>query len=88
MAQASKSTREKAVETLGEALRKFVSAVGETFNDPAVAQKGKDFANSVVDAAANVVQSKVTDADARAKFRAVGSAAEKLGSSVKQHFES
>ena len=82
-----KSDRERAVETLGEMLRKFGTTIGEIFDDPAVKEKGKEFAASVVDAAANVIQGKVKEAEARAKFRSVGKAAETLGSSVKKHFE-
>jgi len=85
--RAKRTDKETAIETFGEMLRKFGTTVGEIFDDPAVKEKGKEFAASVVDAAANIVQNKIKDAEARSKFRSVGEAAETLGSSVKKHFE-
>lgn len=53
---AETADKERAVERLGEMLRKFSTTVGEIFDDPAVKEKGKEFAASVVDAAAGIIQ--------------------------------
>lgn len=77
----------KAAETLGEMFRAFADSVGEIFNDPEVKEKAKEFAESVVDAAAKVGQSKVKTEEMRSRFRNVGKAASTLGNSLDKHFK-
>ena len=82
----TKKTKEEAAEKLGEMLKAFGNTVSEIFDDPDLRKSTKEFAESVVDATAKVVQSKVEDKEVRAKFRSVGKAAETLGKSIEQHF--
>ena len=88
MASTHDHDNKKAAETLGEMIRKFGLSVGEIFDDPEVKEKAKEFAESVVDAAARVGQSKVKTEDVRARFRNVGKAAQTLGNSLDKHFKS
>ncbi|MBI4180386.1 MAG: hypothetical protein HY528_00460 [Chloroflexi bacterium] len=78
----------KAAETLGKMLRAFGASVGEILDDPTVKEKAKELAESIVDAAAKVSQSKVKAEEVRARFRNVGKAAQTLGSSLDKHFKS
>lgn len=78
----------KAAETFGEMLRAFGASVSEILNDPEVKEKGREFAESVVDAAAKFAQSKVKTEEIRARFRNVGKAAQTLGTSLDKHFKS
>jgi [ribosomal protein S5]-alanine N-acetyltransferase len=86
MTPAKKSKNETA-EAMGKMVRAFGETVGEILDDPKVKQNAKEFAESVVDAAAKVIQSKVEDKEVRAKFRKVGSAAETLGKNLEEHFK-
>ena len=83
---AKKSKTEETTETLRKAFKKFSDAVGEVFDDPEVKKSARQFAESVLDASAKVVQSKVEEKEARAKFRTVGDAAQTLGKSIKENF--
>ncbi len=83
-----RSQDKRAAEVFGEVLRAFGASAGEILDDPQVKQKAKEFAESVVDAAAKVAQSKVKDEEVRARFRNVGKAAKTLGSSLDKHFKS
>jgi [ribosomal protein S5]-alanine N-acetyltransferase len=73
-------------ETFKELLRTFGDSVSEIMDDPAVKEKAKAFAESVVDAAAKVGQSRVKNEEIRAKYRNVGKAAQTLGNSLDKHF--
>jgi hypothetical protein len=75
-----------ASETFKEMLQTFGNSVGEILDDPEVKEKAKALAESVVDAAAKVGQSKVKNEEMRAKYRNVGKAAQSLGSSLDKHF--
>jgi hypothetical protein len=86
MAQENRETK-KTAETIGEMLREFGIKVGEILDDPEVKAKGKAFAESIVDAAAKVTESKVKDEEVRARIRNIGKAAETLGSSLDKHFK-
>lgn len=77
----------KAAETISELLKVFGATLGEILGDPEVKEKGKEFAASIVDAAAKIAESKVKAEDARSKFRNVGKAAQSLGTSLEKHFE-
>jgi len=77
----------KVSETMGKMFRKFADNVGEIFDDPDVKAKARALAESVVDAAAKVGQSKVTGEEMRAKYRNVGKAAQTLGNSLEKHFD-
>ena len=87
MTTTGKPKMKEAAEALSKALKTFGDAVGEVLDDPKVKKSAREFAESVVDAAANVVQGKVEDKEARAKFRGVGEAAQTLGKSLEEHFK-
>lgn len=78
----------KAIDTLGELLRTFGNTVGEILDDPTVKVKAKEFAATVVDAAAKVAESRINAEEKRRKIRNVGKAAQTLGRSVETHFMS
>jgi hypothetical protein len=82
------SDKKTTAETLGEMLRTFGNTISEILDDPEVKEKGIEFAESVVDAATKVAQSKVKSEEVRARFRNVGKAAQTLGSSLDKHFKS
>ena len=88
MAPAQKHERKRAAETLGKMLKAFGNTVSEILDDPEVKKKAKEFAESVVDAAAKVVQTKIEDNEIRARFRNVGKAAQTLGKSLEDQFRS
>ena len=85
-AKKSRETKETA-EKIGEMLRAFGDTVGEILDNPEVKEKAKEFAASVVDAAAKVAQSKVKDEEVRARFRNVGEAAKTLGETLEKRFK-
>jgi [ribosomal protein S5]-alanine N-acetyltransferase len=89
-AMPSKDNREtkEAAETIGEMLRAFGVSIGEILDNPEVKEKAKEFAASVVDAAAKVTQSKVKDEEVRTRFRNVGKAAKTLGDTLEKRFNS
>ncbi len=74
-------------ETVAETLKTFGASIGEILDDPDVKEKGKEFAASIVDAAAKVAASKVESEKARSKFENVGKAAQSLGDSLEKHFK-
>ncbi len=86
MAPTDKTKKDEAVETLGKTLKAFGNTVGEIFDDPAVRENAKKFAESVVDAAAKIAQKKVEDNEIRSRVRNVGKAAQTLGKSLEGHF--
>ena len=86
MAPAQKHERKRAAEKLGKLLKTFGATVSEILDDPEVKKKAKEFAESVVDSAAKVAQSKIEDKDIRARFRNVGKAAQTLGNDLEEHF--
>ncbi len=75
-------------ETFKELLQTFGDSISEIMDDPEVKEKAKAFAESVVDAAAKVGQSKVKNEEMRAKYRNVGKAAQTLGNSLDKNFTS
>ena len=77
----------KDAERLGRMVRSFGEAISEIFEDPEVRKKAKDFSQSVIDAAARVVETKVRHEDAKKKFRDAGRAAQSLGKTLVEHFE-
>ena len=86
MTPAKKPEDNKTLEKLGELLKTFGNTVGEILDDPEVKKKAKEFAESVVDSAAKVAQSKIEDKEIRARFRNVGKAAQTLGKDLENHF--
>jgi len=76
----------KDAENLGQVVRSFGEAISEIFEDPEVRKKAKDFSQSVVDAAARVVESKIRHEEAKKKFREAGRAAQSLGKTLVEHF--
>ena len=75
-----------AAQDFGEMMKKFGANLGEIFDDPKVREKAREFAESVIDAAAKVAQNKVKDEEVRAKFRDVGKVVESLGNSLDKNF--
>lgn len=88
MKSEEKNETKKAAETLGEMIKAFGATVAEVLEDPEVKEKAKELAKTVVDAATNVAQSKVKNAEVRAKLRNVGKAAQTLGSTLEKNFKS
>lgn len=86
MPRKGKLDGKKAAETLGEMIKTFGNAMGEILDDPKVREKAKEFAQSVVDAAAEFADSKVEDEQIRSRFRNAGKAAQTLGTSLQEHF--
>jgi ribosomal-protein-alanine N-acetyltransferase len=76
----------KDAESLGKMIRSFGETISEIFEDPEVRQKAKAFSQSVIDSAAKVVESKVRKEEAKKKFRDAGRAAQSLGKTLVQHF--
>jgi len=87
MPSKTKEPQKKSAETLGEMIRAFGNTVAEILDDPKVKSTAKEFAASIVDAAAKVTEGKVQSEDARSKFRNVGKAAKTLGTSLDKHFK-
>jgi DNA-binding ferritin-like protein len=85
---AKKDEKKKPAETIGEMLKTFGNTVSEILEDPKVKATAKEFAASVVDAAAKMTESKIKTEEARSKFRNVGKAAQTLGDSLDKHFKS
>ena len=73
-------------ERLGKVVKSFGEAISEIFEDPEVRKKAKDFSQSVVDAAARVVESKIRHEEAKKKFRDAGRAVQSLGKTLVEHF--
>ncbi len=88
MKSTSESETKKASETVRQMFRTFADNVGEILDDAEVRAKARALAESVVDAAAKVGQSKVKSEEMRAKYREVGKAAVTLGNSLDKHFQS
>jgi len=84
----NKEQTKKPAETLGELIRAFGNTVAEILEDPKVKATAKEFASSVVDAAAKVTEGKVKTEEAKSKIRNVGKAAKTLGTSLDKHFKS
>ena len=87
MSPQQKNEDKRAAEKLGELLKTFGNTVSEILGDPDVKKKAKEFAESVVDSAAKVAQSKIEDKEIRNRFRNVGKAAQTLGTSLDKHFK-
>jgi ribosomal-protein-alanine N-acetyltransferase len=83
-----KSSTTKDAERLARMIRSFGDAISEIFEDPVVRQKAKAFSQSVIDSAAKVLDSKVKREEAKKKFREAGRAAQSLGKTLVEHFES
>jgi hypothetical protein len=77
-----------AAETLGNMLKTFGNTMSEILDDPKVKESARQFASSVVDSTAKVVESKIKAEELRRKFRNVGKAAQTVGNSVESHFQS
>lgn len=86
MTPTQKPEGKRAAEKIGELLKTFGNTVGEILDDPEVKKKAKEFAESVVDSAAKVTQSKIEDKEIRARFKNVGKAAQTLGKDLENHF--
>ena len=87
MVRKLKLDTKKAAESLKEVLSEFGNTMGEILDDPAVKEKAKEFAESLLDAAAKVADSKVEKEKVRTRFRNAGKAMHSLGSSLEEHFQ-
>jgi hypothetical protein len=68
-------------------IKSFGDAISEIFEDPNLRQKAKDFSQSVIDAAAKYMESRVTASAAKKKFRDAGRAVQSLGKTMVEHFD-
>jgi predicted secreted protein len=84
--KAKQETKETA-ETIREMFKAFGASISEVLETPEVRVKATELAESVVDAVVKVSQSKVKDAEVRARVRDVGKAAKTLGSTLEKHFK-
>ncbi len=87
MGRNDEQAAKKASAKFAELVRKFGDTVGEILEDPELRKKAKEFSMAVVDAAANVVETKIKDAEVKSKFHNVGKAAKSLGKSLEDHFK-
>jgi hypothetical protein len=69
-----------------ELFKNFGEALGEILEDPELKKQAKEFSMAVVDAAAKVAETKIKDAEVKAKFHKVGKAAQSFGKSLEDHF--
>jgi ribosomal-protein-alanine N-acetyltransferase len=84
---ARKNEKETAAEKFGKMMRRFGDTLGDIMEDPELRKKAREFAQSAVDAAAKVANSKIKDEEAKARFRSVGKAAQDFGKSVEENFK-
>ncbi len=77
----------KDAENLGKMIRSFGNTIAEIFEDPEIREKAKEFSQSVIDSAAKVVESKLRSQQSKAKFRDAGKAAQSLGKTLVEHFD-
>ncbi len=87
MARKVKYDRKMAAVKLGKVMKTFGEAVSEILEDPELREKAKEFSQSLVDAAAKVVESRIKDDEVRAKFQDVGKAAQNLGKTITENFK-
>ena len=73
-------------ESFGELIKAFGNAVSETFDDPKLKEKAKEFADSAAESA-KAFGSRFKDDEAKAKFGDVGKAAQDFGQSVADCFK-
>jgi [ribosomal protein S5]-alanine N-acetyltransferase len=74
-------------EAFTDLFKTFSDAIGKILDDPEVRGKAREFSDSVIDAAARVMENKVKKEEVRAKIREVGKAAQTFGKSVEQQFK-
>jgi len=86
MEQAEAQEKKKYVAKFEELVKKFGETVGEILEDPELRKQAKEFSMAVVDAAAKVTETKIKDAEVKAKFHKVGKAAQSFGKSLEDHF--
>lgn len=84
---ARKDDRETTTERFSKMMRTFGDTVGEIMEDPDLRKKAREFAQSAVDAAAKLANSKIKDDEVKARFRSVGKAAQDLGKSLEDNFK-
>ena len=87
MAVKEKYDRKKDAENLSKMIRSFGETISEIFEDPELRKKAKEFSQSVMDSAAKVIEGKIRDDEAKAKFRDAGKAAQSLGKTLVKHFD-
>jgi hypothetical protein len=87
MLKKGKYDRKMAAEKLGKIMKAFGDSLGEIMDDPEFREKAREFSLNVVDSAAKVINSKLKDDEVRAKLKNVGKAAQDLGKSIADNFE-
>jgi len=85
--EAKKVDAKKDAEDLGKMIRSFGNTIAEIFEDPEIREKAKDLSQSIIDSAARVVESKIRNQQSKAKFRDAGRAAQSLGKTLVEHFD-
>jgi [ribosomal protein S5]-alanine N-acetyltransferase len=88
MSAKTKTERDEEVTTFSRLLKSFGESVAEIWDDPEVRKKAREFSESLVDSAAKIASSKIKNEDVRKKFTDVGKAAQTLGQSVLDEFDS
>jgi ribosomal-protein-alanine N-acetyltransferase len=87
MPRKEKYDRKVAAEKLGKVIKTFGDSLSEILDDPQLRTKAREFSLNVVDSVAKVVNSKIKDDEVRAKIKDVGKAAQDLGKSIADHFD-
>jgi len=86
-ADVKKADVKKDAEDLGKMIRSFGNTIAEIFEDPEIREKAKELSQSVIDSAARVVESKLRSNQSKAKFRDAGRAAQSLGKTLVERFD-
>lgn len=78
-----KQNQENLIAGFAAIFKEFGSAVAEVFNDPALKEKAKDFANTAADSV-KVFGGRLKDEEVREKFKRAGRAAIKFGKQMEE----
>jgi hypothetical protein len=85
MSQEQNVDKKTPAENFVEMFKIFGQAMGEVFNDPALKERAREFAESASESA-KTLGSRLKDEDVRDRFRDVGKAAEDFGKSIADCF--
>ena len=86
MSLKEKSGKKTTTESFAEMFNAFGQAISEVFNDPALKEKAKEFAETAAESA-KTLGNRFKDEEVTARFRAVGIAAKEFGESVADYFK-
>ncbi|MFC2022969.1 N-acetyltransferase, partial [Chloroflexota bacterium] len=81
MNQEQDTGKKTAADSFGDMIRAFGEAVGEVFDDPALKEKVREFADSASQSA-RTFGNRFKDEEVRAKFQDLGKAAQSYGRSL------